>query len=259
MPNIYQNLRHRISRRWKLFLLARSGPSGFGRIASRMLVANIPPYHKRASLAGLSRRGFIAPGASVNHPELILGAYVYVGDNVIIAHTKDGGPIELQDRVHLYGDGFLDTGVGGKITIGEGTHIQPGCHIHSYLSEIQIGCRVEIAPRCGFYSYDHGMEPGIPIMDQPLKSKGPIVIGDGAWIGYGATVLQGVTVGEGAVIAAGAVVLRDIPANAIAAGVPARVVGHRTASGEIPHEGKITPISRTGTNRNQETIRKIKP
>ncbi|HLP78588.1 MAG TPA: hypothetical protein VK327_16910, partial [Candidatus Paceibacterota bacterium] len=51
-------------------------------------------------------------------------------------------------------------------------------------------------------------------------------------IGHGATVLQGVTIGEGAVIAAGAVVVHDIPDNAIAAGVPARVVRYRTAANE---------------------------
>ena len=259
MSSIYQNLRRNIFRRWKMFWLARSGPKGIGRVASWIVAINLPPYHKRASLAGLSRRGYIAPSARVSHSELILGAHVYIGDRMIVSRTNDGGPIELHDHVHLYGDGFLDTGMGGRIIIGEGTHIQPGCHIHSYLSEIRIGSRVEIAPRCGIYSYDHGMEPGIPIMDQPLKSKGPVVIGDGAWIGYGVTVLQGVTIGEGAVIAAGAVVLRDIPANAIAAGVPARVVGHRTASGEIPQDGKITPISITGTMKNHENIRKIKP
>jgi acetyltransferase-like isoleucine patch superfamily enzyme len=207
----------------------------------------------------MSRHGFIAPGASVSHPELILGAHVYVGDNVIITHNKDGGPVELLDHVHLYGDSFVDTGMGGKITIGEHTHIQPGCHLHSYVSEIRIGRQVEIAPRCGIYSYDHGMAPGIPIMDQPLKSRGPILIGDGAWLGFGVTVLQGVTIGEGAVIAAGAVVLRDIPPNAIAAGVPAKVVGYRTASEDAPHEGKITPISNSGMARQHETIRKIIP
>jgi serine acetyltransferase len=54
-------------------------------------------------------------------------------------------------------------------------------------------------------------------------------------------------------------VVRDIPAHAIAAGVPARVVGSRNAIEEMPHEDKITPISPTGTSREIETIRKFKP
>ena len=55
-------------------------------------------------------------------------------------------------------------------------------------------------------------------------SKGDIVIGDDVWIGYGAIIMSGVHVGQGAIIAAGSVVTKDIPDNAIAVGVPAKVV-----------------------------------
>lgn len=156
---------------------------------------------------------------------------------MIVTRNADGGPIELESRVQIYGNSFLSTGTGGRILIGGNTHIQPGCHIHAYLTEVRIGKEVEIAANCALYSYDHGMEPGTPVMRQPLTSKGPILIGDGAWLGHGVTVLQGVTIGAGAVIAAGAVVTRDIPENAIAAGVPARVIGCRSSL-----DGKITPI-----------------
>jgi acetyltransferase-like isoleucine patch superfamily enzyme len=178
-------------------------------------------------LAGISPRGFISPRARVDHPGLRLGNHVYLGDGVIVYSTSGGGPIELADRVHLYGDTFVETGMGGSIRIGEGAHIQPGCHIHAYLSEISIGGKSEIAPGCAFYCYDHGMAPGIPVMDQPLQSKGGIRIGDGAWLGHGVIVLQGVSIGEHAVVAAGSVVTCDIPANAIAAGSPAKVLKFR--------------------------------
>jgi len=52
-------------------------------------------------------------------------------------------------------------------------------------------------------------------------------VGEGAWLGAGATVLDGVSIGDGAIVGAGAVVRGDVPARAVAAGVPARVIGSR--------------------------------
>lgn len=58
-------------------------------------------------------------------------------------------------------------------------------------------------------------------------SKGPIIIDDDVWIGYGVTILSGVHIGQGAIIAAGAVVTKDVPPYAIAGGVPAKVLKYR--------------------------------
>ncbi|MDQ3796893.1 MAG: acyltransferase, partial [Pseudomonadota bacterium] len=63
---------------------------------------------------------------------------------------------------------------------------------------------------------------------QPLHTKGGIVIGDDVWLGVGVIVLDGVHIGNGAVIGAGAVVTRNVPDNAIAVGIPARVIGTRS-------------------------------
>ncbi|MES2661638.1 MAG: acyltransferase [Verrucomicrobiota bacterium] len=228
---IYRRLRDGVTTSWRMVWLKRSGPSRFGKLAARFASWDTAPYHGRAFLADLLPQGFVASSAALSHPDLRIGRNVYIGDNVVAFCTNGGGSVELADRVQLYGDTFLETGSGGTIRIGEGTHVQPGCHIHAHLTEIRIGEKVEIASGCGLFCYDHGIEPGIPIMDQPLKSKGGIVIGDGAWLGYRVTVLQGVTIGAGAVIAAGSVVVRDIPDNAIAGGVPAKVIKYRTAAG----------------------------
>jgi UDP-3-O-[3-hydroxymyristoyl] glucosamine N-acyltransferase len=229
---IYRRLRDGLLHSWRMAWLERSGPGGFGKLAARLASWDTAPYHGRAFLADLLPEGFIAPTASISQPGLRMGRNVYIGDNVVTTCGNGGGIVELADRVQLYGDTFIETGSGGSIYIGEGTHVQPGCHIHAHLTGIRIGRNVEIASGCGFFSYDHGTEPGTLIMEQPLSTKGEIVIGDGAWLGYRVTVLQGVSIGAGAVIGAGSVVVRDIPENAIAAGVPAKVIKYRTAGGE---------------------------
>ena len=66
-------------------------------------------------------------------------------------------------------------------------------------------------------------------LENQIGSTEGIIIGDDVWIGIGARILDGVTVGSGCVIGAGAVVIRDIPDYAIAAGVPAKVIGNRKA------------------------------
>jgi len=96
-----------------------------------------------------------------------------------------------------------------------------------YKGPIEIGCGVQIAPNCAFYSYDHSFAPGRPIAGQPIRTKGGIVIGDDAWLGFGVVVLDGVKIGNGAVIGAGSVVTRDVPPETIAVGAPARVVKRR--------------------------------
>ena len=122
-----------------MFWLGRSGYRGFGRVAAWLASRHSLPYHQMSYLADRLPRGFVSPKARVAHPELRLGNHVYLGDGVIVYCTNQGGVIELQDRVHLYGDTFVETGMGGRIRIDESTHIQPGCHIHAYLSEIRIG------------------------------------------------------------------------------------------------------------------------
>jgi acetyltransferase-like isoleucine patch superfamily enzyme len=96
------------------------------------------------------------------------------------------------------------------------------------VSGIEIGRAVITAGGCylsgGCYPID---DPSRPVMDNDVHSKGPIRIGDGAWIGTCAIILDGITVGHGAVVGAGAVVTKDVPDWAIVAGVPARQVGTR--------------------------------
>jgi acetyltransferase-like isoleucine patch superfamily enzyme len=213
--------------RWLAFWMARAGMGRMGRLATRLAVWAAPPYKAKRTLAQLNPAGFISPRAEILCRDLRLGQHCYVDDGVVIFDRGDGGHVILGDGVHLYRGTIIEIGQGGSIEIGAGSYIQPNCQFTAFLCSIRLGEGVQVAPACGFYPYEHGFAAGQPIIEQPLHSKGDIVIANGAWLGYGAIILDGVTVGEGAVVGAGAVVTQDVPRDAIAAGVPARILGHR--------------------------------
>ena len=216
-----------LKHRWRYFWTKRAGWRALSRLAGHLAAIGSHPYHGRSPLSSASPRGFVAPSASIAHDDLRLGRHVLINDRCFLLRVRDGDPITLDDEVQLFGETTLQTGAGGSIHIGRDTHIQPRCNFSAHVGSIVVGARVEIAPCCAFYSYNHGVEPGIDIMRQPLWSRGGIRIGDGAWLGHGVIVLDGVEIGEGAVIAVGAVVNRSIPANAIAGGAPAKVIRFR--------------------------------
>jgi acetyltransferase-like isoleucine patch superfamily enzyme len=200
----------------------------------------LPPYYGRQRLASVTRFGYRSPRARIHHHDLSIGPYAYLGDGVTIFGDRGGGHVSIGERVHLHDGVFVQTGEGGSIRIGDRTHIQAHCHLSAYASRIDIGASVQIAPRCGFYPYDHGLEADRPIVEQSFTTRGPIVVGDGAWLGFGAVVLSGVTIGSGAVVGAGSVVTRDVPAMTIVAGNPARIVSQRLGSANPATDSEMT-------------------
>ncbi|MEJ1154283.1 MULTISPECIES: acyltransferase [Microbacterium] len=115
-----------------------------------------------------------------------------------------------------------------RIHLGSGTHIGE----HSTLwagnssGQIFVGEKALLAPRVTLTASNYAIVRGTAPMDQE-KLEQDIVIGARTWLGANVVVLAGVTVGDDAIVAAGAVVTKDVPANAIAGGVPARVLGWR--------------------------------
>lgn len=101
-----------------------------------------------------------------------------------------------------------------------------GFHVEfdtNYPELIEIGNHVTISHRCIIASH-MATNVATPLQKIYPPAAAPVRIRDGAWICTGAIVLPGVTIGENAVVAAGAVVTRDVPANTLVAGVPARPV-----------------------------------
>ncbi|WP_172331456.1 acyltransferase [Mangrovicoccus sp. HB161399] len=96
---------------------------------------------------------------------------------------------------------------------------------------IVIGDDVLFGPDVLVTAAGYRFNDGHPVTQQPMD-EADVTIGSDVWLAAKVVVLPGVAIGDGAVIAAGAVVNRDIPAMAVAAGVPARVVGQRQVAGE---------------------------
>jgi acetyltransferase-like isoleucine patch superfamily enzyme len=111
------------------------------------------------------------------------------------------------------------TNLGRFIKLGKNVFIN---HLCSFLDlgGITIEDEVMIGPRVSINSENHPAD--IPTRKTLIPAK--VVIKRNAWVGAGAIILPGVTIGENAVIAAGAVVTKDVPANTIAGGVPAKVI-----------------------------------
>ncbi|KAM9886834.1 hypothetical protein OXX79_013968 [Metschnikowia pulcherrima] len=91
---------------------------------------------------------------------------------------------------------------------------------------IVIGDNVLVGPNCCFTTATHPTDPTQRLSG--LEYAKPIYIGNNVWVGAGVNVMPGVTVGEGAVIGSGSVVTKDVPANTVVVGVPAKVVKHLT-------------------------------
>jgi acetyltransferase-like isoleucine patch superfamily enzyme len=114
----------------------------------------------------------------------------------------------------------------GRVDIGEGVYINRGVYLDAR-HDVRIGRHCLIAEGVSIHDADHEFGEvagtGGPAHSRTFHSA-PIRIGDNVWIGTKATILKGVTIGDNAVVAAHAVVTRDVPANTLVAGVPARLV-----------------------------------
>lgn len=218
----------KMKEKWIRFWMKYAGTNFLGRIATKNAELFAPPYFRRTLLSFYNPKGYVSTKAIIYHDKIIFGKNIFIGDRVRIFNDRDGGKVKIGDKVRIFDYTFLQTGEEGQITIGEDTNIHPRCQLSAYKSSIIIGNGVHIAPNCAFFPYDHGIRAGEDIFQQPLTSKGDIIIKDFAWIGTGVIVVSGGKVGEGAVIGAGSLVNTEIPDFAIAVGNPARVIKYRS-------------------------------
>ena len=175
-----------------------------------------------------------------------LNVYIGSGQNVVLRHPHKihiGDNVVVDDNCLLDAKGESNTGIriGSRVFVGRNTilsckngdieladdaNIGFNCEVFS-ASRVSVGRGALLAAYSYLIGGDHDFsDPTVSVLEQARKSDG-ISVGDGAWIGAGAKVLDGVVIGDKAVIGAGAVVTSSIPAQAVAVGVPARVVSNR--------------------------------
>lgn len=111
------------------------------------------------------------------------------------------------------------TDFGKNITVGKNVFINACCHFQDQ-GGITLGDNCLVGHNVVFATLNHGFAPE----ERQSMLPAPIVVGSNVWIGSNSTILQGVTIGDNSIIAAGSVVTKDVPANAIVAGVPARFI-----------------------------------
>jgi acetyltransferase-like isoleucine patch superfamily enzyme len=117
---------------------------------------------------------------------------------------------------------------GERIKIGAYSHIGGGCSLWAgkTTGRITLGHHALLGPEVFITAANYRLEPGTPIMDQPMDES-DVVIGADVWLGARVVVGAGVEIGEGSVVAAPSFVTRSLPPGSIAGGNPARIIGRR--------------------------------
>jgi acetyltransferase-like isoleucine patch superfamily enzyme len=150
---------------------------------------------------------FVCPGVTIEigrHATLSLGRWSWIGHGSKI-------------RVHE-----------GEASIGAKSVLGQECTISAF-QHVSIGRECIVADRVMLIDFDHGVvEVERAIRDQGIYKR-DVRVGHNVWIGYGVAILRGVSVGDNTVLGTSTIVSRDVPANAVAAGAPVRVIRMREA------------------------------
>ncbi len=241
--NIRQRLADENTSALKTYRALTCGETSFSRFVSyELLTVLLGPLPGGAGfllrklfyprLFGAFGRGvIIGRNVTFRHPaDIFIGDHVTIDDNCVVDGRGAGSAgLVLEDRV-LVNRNCMLLAKNGPIRLGRRTSLGSNSVVVS-MDGVETGEAVLTAGGCylsaGAYRFDG---PGA-VMDQEVYTSGPIRIGSGAWLGTRVTVLDGVCIGEGAVVGACAMVNRDIPARAIAVGIPAKVVRMRDQAG----------------------------
>jgi acetyltransferase-like isoleucine patch superfamily enzyme len=165
---------------------------------------------------------------------------VFFGKNLELQIAKRG-KISFGRFVWI-GDGTKIRCHEGEVVIEQKTVIGQECTISAY-RRVRIGEQCVIADRAMFIDFDHGVVE----VERPIRVQGiymrDVEVGSNVWIGYGACVLRGVRVGDNSVVGTNAVVTKDVPANAVVGGVPAKLIRMRDAPQALSWPSPVEPTT----------------
>lgn len=179
-------------------------------------------------LGSCGRNVVFGQNVVLRHPHKIhIGSNVVVDDNCLLdAKGESNRGIRIGSGVFIGRNTILSC-KNGDIELGDHANVGFNCELFS-ASRVSIGGSALLAAYTYVIGGDHDFsDPSKPVLEQTRTSAG-VTIGEGVWTGAGAKILDGVTIGHHAVVGAGAVVRDDIPAHAIAVGIPARIVSSRS-------------------------------
>jgi acetyltransferase-like isoleucine patch superfamily enzyme len=188
----------------------------YARLLLRFAVRRLTPSGRRMDTDGMV---FLGPRLQVQvarRARLRLGRFVWIGHGTKV-------------RCHE-----------GEIEIGAKTVLGQDCTISAY-RRVRIGEQCVVADRAMFIDFDHNVAD----VEAPIRRQGiymrEVEVGNNVWIGYNAQILRGVRIGDNAIIGANSVVTRDIPANSVAAGSPARVIRTREVPSRLRWRRPVEP------------------
>ncbi|HVC20516.1 MAG TPA: acyltransferase [Vicinamibacterales bacterium] len=203
-------------------LVCQAVPGALGLVLRKRLYSGL--------LGACGRNVVFGQNVVLRHPAKIrIGSNVVIDDNCLLdAKGDDNAGIAIGDGVFIGRNSILSC-KNGDIVIGDGANIGFNCEVFS-ASRVAIGPHTLLAAYTYVIGGDHEFaDPDATVLSQARRSAG-VTIGEGVWTGAGVKILDGTTIGAHAVIGAAAVVRDSVPEYAIAAGVPARIVGHRKAT-----------------------------
>jgi acetyltransferase-like isoleucine patch superfamily enzyme len=163
--------------------------------------------------------------------------------------------LKLRWRGRLQTDGLCFVGPGVKLEIGRDAVVRlgrwswigHGTKIRAHEGEVSIGAKTVLGQECTISAFQHvaigrecivadrvmliDFDHGVVEQDRPIRLQGiykrDVNVGHNCWIGYGACILRGASVGDNAIVGTSTVVTKDVPANAVVGGVPARLLRMR--------------------------------